>query len=1791
MSTTNSSISRGYKWTCHKTSTCNGENNDGGDLFTIQLSAGNSKICTTSRCRQIATDKLMSQIKTIFQSLTIPATLTNGTTTSISLTMCSATTITRAQLKSAPSCSDGNKNQDETSIDCGGTVCAARCGLSQACTANSDCAYGNCHQTLKMCQASSCSDGNQNQDETGIDCGGTVCAARCGLNQTCAKNADCTNGNCHQTKQTCQEPSCTDGNKNQDEVNIDCGGATCSNRCGINQACLVNSDLPSCCDGNTNQDESAPDCGGQICYRRCSINTTCSINSDCITGNCHKWWKTCQVPSCSDGNKNLDETGIDCGGSTCEMRCGIGSSCSQNSDCANSNCHYTQKTCQAPSCPDGNKNDGESDVDCGGSSCNILCNIGQTCNINSDCQNGNCHQLLKICAVPSCSDGNTNQDESAIDCGGNICTARCGLNQPCLINSDCTNGNCHNTLKTCQEPSCDDGNINQQETDVDCGGSPCTAKCGIGSVCSQNSDCANGNCHHTSMTCQNPSCDDGNINELEGDIDCGGPCITKCSIHSTCLVNADCANGNCHHTSKTCELPSCDDGNTNQQETDVDCGGSPCTARCGIGSACSQNSDCANGNCHHTSMTCQPYSCDDGNTNEGETDIDCGGPCSTKCPLGEACSVNSDCANGNCHHTSKTCQNPSCDDGNINQGESSIDCGGPVCGATCALGNTCSGNQDCANGNCHHTKLTCELPSCDDGNKNEQEGDIDCGGPCAVKCGLHSTCLLNTDCANGNCHHTSFTCERKSTLFLRSHFGVPSCDDGNTNQQETDVDCGGSPCTARCNIGEACQSNSDCTNGNCHATAKICDSPECSDGNKNNQETDVDCGGTCAVKCDLTKGCLVNADCSNGNCHHTLNTCQPPSCDDGNKNQGETDIDCGGPCGTTCILSETCSVNGDCVNGNCHKTRKQCLDPSCDDGNKNQGESDVDCGGPCSTQCPLGQACSTNSDCANGNCHTTLKICAVPSCSDGNKNQQETDVDCGGNCPTLCPVNSACLKNTDCVNGNCHTTLKQCLPESCDDGNKNQQETDVDCGGSPCPTRCAVTKTCVANTDCINNNCHTTLHTCQNPSCNDGNLNQFETDVDCGGTSCGSTCGIGKQCLVNSDCANGNCDHTLKTCQPPSCNDGNKNQNEGDIDCGTPCTTKCSLGSTCLVNADCANGNCDTTQKKCVDPSCFDGNKNQAETDIDCAGPCVLKCGLGQSCSQNSDCSNTNCHATLHTCQNPSCNDGNLNQFETDVDCGGTSCGSTCAIGKQCLVNTDCANGNCDHTSKTCQAPSCTDGNKNQNEGDIDCGTPCTTKCSVGSTCLVNADCANGNCDHTSKTCQAPSCTDGNQNEGEIDIDCSGPCATKCSLNQICAANSDCANGNCDTTLKKCVVPSCNDGNKNQNEGDIDCGGSCTAKCALSQSCSVNTDCANGNCHTTAKTCQNPSCTDGNQNEGETDIDCGGTYCPATCQLTKKCLTNADCANGNCHTTLKTCQNPSCSDGNQNEGETDIDCGGTYCPATCQLTKKCLLNGDCANGNCHTTLHTCQASSCSDGNKNQDETDIDCGGTCGATCALNKVCAKNGDCTNGNCHTTQKKCLAPSCDDGYKNQNEPDVDCGGVCGATCVIPQACLINGDCANSNCDTTTKKCATPSCSDGNKNQQETDVDCGGGSCTKCNNNKGCASYTDCSSANCVLATHLCQAATCFDGYKNQGESDIDCGGSCSGCALNQACTQNSDCANGNCHKSLNTCQPPSCGDGNLNNGEIDTDCGHTACSNTCAKDKKCQSNLDCGTNLFCS
>jgi hypothetical protein len=70
----------------------------------------------------------------------------------------------------------------------------------------------------------------------------------------------------------------------------------------------------------------------------------------------------------------------------------------------------------------------------------------------------------------------------------------------------------------------------------------------------------------------------------------------------------------------------------------------------------------------------------------------------------------------------------------------------------------------------------------------------------------------------------------------------------------------------------------------------------CFDYYRNQDETDIDCGGTKCEPCDLYKKCIFDLDCKSGFCDPIENVCKEPTCVDNFRNQEEEDVDCGGPC-------------------------------------------------------------------------------------------------------------------------------------------------------------------------------------------------------------------------------------------------------------------------------------------------------------------------------------------------------------------------------------------------------------------------------------------------------------------------------------------------------------------------------------------------------------------------------------------------------------------------------------------------------------------------------------------------------------------------------------------------------------------------------------------------------------------------------------------------------------------------------------------------------------------------------
>ena len=115
------------------------------------------------------------------------------------------------------------------------------------------------------------------------------------------------------------------------------------------------------------------------------------------------------TPTCNDGIKNGDETGVDCGGSC--TPCQVEATCTdgiQNGDETGVDCGGSCTPCQVEAtCTDGIQNGDETGVDCGGSC--VPCQVEATC-----------------------TDGIQNGDETGVDCGGSCV--------PCQVDTTCNDG-------------------------------------------------------------------------------------------------------------------------------------------------------------------------------------------------------------------------------------------------------------------------------------------------------------------------------------------------------------------------------------------------------------------------------------------------------------------------------------------------------------------------------------------------------------------------------------------------------------------------------------------------------------------------------------------------------------------------------------------------------------------------------------------------------------------------------------------------------------------------------------------------------------------------------------------------------------------------------------------------------------------------------------------------------------------------------------------------------------------------------------------------------------------------------------------------------------------------------------------------------------------------------------------------------------------------------------------------------------------------------------------------------
>ena len=226
-------------------------------------------------------------------------------------------------------------------------------------------------------------------------------------------------------------------------------------------------------------------------------------------------------------------------------------------------------------------------------------------------------------------------------------------------------------------------------------------------------------------------------------------------------------------------------------------------------------------------------------------------------------------------------------------------------------------------------------------------------------------------------------------------------------------------------------------------------------------------------------------------------------------------------------------------------------------------------------------------------------------------------------------------------------------------------------------------------------------------------------------------------CEKSEDCSSHVCNVAKETCEASSCTDGVKNGKETDLDCGGSCA-KCDDQKTCKASRDCVSGVC--KGNVCQAPTNTDGVKNGKETDADCGGAGNPPCRDGKACAAGSDCTSEHCNASVCAPVSPA--DGVQNGDETDVDCGGLAA-PHCADNLKCLVDADCKSDICKDSGAGlhCKPPTPTDGKRNGTETDVDCGGDAAPACAIGKMCLVKTDCASLGCDYNSKCVAFRSCS------------------------------------------------------------------------------------------------------------------------------------------------------------------------------------------------------------------------------------------------------------------------------------------------------------------------------------------------------------------------------------------------------------------------------------------------------------------
>ena len=890
--------------------------------------------------------------------------------------------------------------------DSGCSSTPVECGDGDACTADSCDPVTGCANAPMGCDDKDACTEDSCDKATG-----------CGTVPTVCDDGDvCTTDGCDKSSGCTTTPVvCDDGNA--------CTGAVCVKDMGCTFAPLNCDDEDACTDDSCDQNSGCT-----------TAPVDCNDNESCTTDTCDKATGCAYGPTVcpDDGNVCTVEA---CSNGQCTITPLV---CSDGDDCTEAQCKADIGCVFVPTiCNDGDACTKDFCAPEGGCKASPI-----SCDDNDPCTTNGCLPASGCTTAPvECNDSDVCTSDACAPGVGCVFTPL-----GCDDGNECTADGCHPQTGCLPEPiSCDDGDActtDDCDTAVGCTTSPVV--CDDGDACTTDGCDEDAGCTKTALVCA-----DGNLCTSDA-----------CEPATGCVFAALTCNDNNACTTDTC------DGATGCQLAPVVCndndecttdGCEPATGCTATPIACDDQNACTVDACDaQTGCTTSPVLCtdDDACTQHG---CDVSEGCFTT-PL--SCDDNNACTTDSCD-TAGGCQTTPvvCDDGE----ECSVDACAPSIGCY-VLGTSCNDNNPCTKDQCE-VGVGCTFEPvpgpCDDQDvctSGDTCGDGICAGAPTLDCDDESLCTIDWCDAQAGCKHKATVCTDDDAC--TEHDCAPAtgcttsptdCDDQNACTTDTCASEQGCQHAAiACDDNNACTENACLPQSGCSYPSITCnDNDACTDDACETETgcttspTDCNDGSLCTVNgCSAQSGCTALAVVCDDSDACTTDSCDPQSgcqyadveCDDANACTADTcspDDGCDYAVvacddGNACTLDECAPLEG-CTTATvtCPDDGNVCTTAACDTALGCQQLAN-------SAECDDGIACTTQDECADGECTSDSG-----SCDDGNQCTKDTCVDgAGGGC-------SYTFTTKSCKDGDPCTTADTCsggvcIPgpaADCDDGN------------------------------------------------------------------------------------------------------------------------------------------------------------------------------------------------------------------------------------------------------------------------------------------------------------------------------------------------------------------------------------------------------------------------------------------------------------------------------------------------------------------------------------------------------------------------------------------------------------------------------------------------------------------------------------------------------------------------------------------------------------------------------------